>query len=77
MVELKKGDSIYLFTDGFTDQFGGPRGKKFMYKQLKDLLVANNQLTFQEQAPFLKGVLNDWKGTLDQVDDVCIIGIRL
>jgi serine phosphatase RsbU (regulator of sigma subunit) len=77
LVDLQKGDSIYLFTDGFTDQFGGPRGKKFMYKQLKDLLVANNQLTFQEQAPFLKGVLNDWKGTLDQVDDVCIIGIRL
>jgi serine phosphatase RsbU (regulator of sigma subunit) len=77
LVELKKGDSIYLFTDGFTDQFGGPRGKKFMYKQLKDLLVANYQLTFQEQAPFLREVLNTWKGTLDQVDDVCIIGIRL
>lgn len=48
-----------------------------MYKQLKDLLVTNYQLTFQEQAPFLKEVLNSWKGTLDQVDDVCIIGIRL
>jgi serine phosphatase RsbU (regulator of sigma subunit) len=74
---LKKDDSIYLFTDGFADQFGGARGKKFMYKQLKDLLVTNYQMSFQEKAPFLKEVLNQWKGELEQVDDVCIIGIRL
>ena len=77
LIELNKGDSLYLFTDGFADQFGGPKGKKFKYKQLEDLLMSSNDLTINEQHHTLKNTLNNWKGNLEQVDDICIIGIRL
>lgn len=76
-IELQKGDSIYLFTDGFADQFGGPKGKKFKYKQLEDLLVSSNSLSINEQHHTLKSTLSDWKGSLEQVDDICVIGIRV
>lgn len=76
-IELQKGDSLYLFTDGFADQFGGPKGKKFKYKQLEDLLVASNDLSINEQHLSLKNALNSWKGNLEQVDDICIIGIKV
>jgi len=76
-IELQKGDSIYLFTDGFADQFGGPKGKKFKYKQLEDLLVSSNSLSISEQHHTLKSTLSDWKGSLEQVDDICVIGIRV
>lgn len=75
-IELQKGDSVYLFTDGFADQFGGPKGKKFKYKQLEDLLVSSNDLSINEQHLTLKNTLNTWKGNLEQVDDICIIAIR-
>lgn len=75
-IELQKGDSLYLFTDGFADQFGGPKGKKFKYKQLEDLLVSSNDLSINEQHHTLKNTLNSWKGNLEQVDDICIIAIR-
>ncbi|MBP8034700.1 MAG: SpoIIE family protein phosphatase, partial [Bacteroidia bacterium] len=76
-IELQKGDSLYLFTDGFADQFGGPKGKKFKYKQLEDLLVASKDLSINEQHLSLKNALNSWKGNLEQVDDICIIGIKV
>ncbi|MBI3517816.1 MAG: SpoIIE family protein phosphatase [Bacteroidetes bacterium] len=76
-IELQKGDSLYLFTDGFADQFGGPKGKKFKYKQLEDLLVSSKNLSINEQHLVLKKALNSWKGNLEQVDDICIIGIRV
>lgn len=76
-IELQKGDSLYLFTDGFADQFGGPKGKKFKYKQLEDLLVASNDLSISEQHLTLKNTLNNWRGKLEQVDDICVIGIRV
>lgn len=76
-IELQKGDSLYLFTDGFADQFGGPKGKKFKYKQLEDLLVSSNDLSISEQHLTLKNTLNSWRGKLEQVDDVCVIGIRV
>ncbi len=75
-IELQKGDSLYLFTDGFADQFGGPKGKKFKYKQLEDLLVSSNDLSISEQHLTLKNTLNNWRGKLEQVDDICVIGIR-
>lgn len=76
-IEIKKGDSMYLFTDGFADQFGGPKGKKFKYKQLEDLLISSNDLNISEQHLTLRNTLNSWKGKLEQVDDICIIGIRV
>jgi serine phosphatase RsbU (regulator of sigma subunit) len=70
------GDALFMFTDGYADQFGGPGGKKFKYKQLQELLVLNYQLKF----PFLKSLLSqtfeDWKGEYEQLDDVCLIGIK-
>jgi serine phosphatase RsbU (regulator of sigma subunit)/Tfp pilus assembly protein PilF len=75
--QLKKGDRIYLFTDGYADQFGGPRGKKFKYKQLKELLANILEKPMSEQHTILKETFENWKGMLDQVDDVCIVGIRV
>ena len=59
------------------DQFGGPKGKKFMYKQLKELLVSIASMPMNEQKEKLQSSLNNWKGDLEQVDDVCIIGVRI
>lgn len=76
-IELEKGDVVYALTDGFPDQFGGPKGKKFMYKSLKELLVSIAPLPMEEQKETLKAAFNNWKGTLEQVDDVCLIGVRI
>lgn len=72
-----KGASVYLYTDGYADQFGGPKGKKFMYKQLNQLLLNQSELSFHDQEKHLDKTFNAWKGALEQVDDVCLIGFRL
>lgn len=72
-----KGDLLFLFTDGYADQFGGPKGKKFKYKQLEDILVANNNKPLIEQKELLEKTFNEWKGNLEQVDDVLLIGIKI
>lgn len=72
-----KGDMLYLFTDGFPDQFGGDKGKKFMSKQLKKQLLEMSQNPCKEQKQKLEKLFNDWKGKLEQVDDVTVMGIRL
>jgi len=74
---LQKNDCIYLFSDGFADQFGGPRGKKFMYKQMRELLIAVAPLTMEEQKREIENVFINWKGNLSQIDDVMMIGIRI
>ncbi len=75
---LQKGDMLYTFTDGFADQFGGPKGKKYKYKQLLEkLIMLLAQLTMEEQKNLLNKEFEDWKGNLEQVDDVLIIGIRV
>ncbi|MCE3225696.1 MAG: Response regulator containing a CheY-like receiver domain and a domain protein [Bacteroidetes bacterium] len=76
-IQYKKGDSLYLFSDGFADQFGGPNGKKFKNKQLEELLLSVHHLPMKEQLALITKAFEDWKGKLDQVDDVCVIGIRL
>lgn len=76
-LKLNVNDSIYLFTDGYADQFGGQKGKKFKYKQLGDLLLANYNLTMEEQKEILNKQFETWKGNLEQVDDVTIVGIKL
>lgn len=76
-VQLNKGDCIYMFTDGYADQFGGPKGKKFKYKQLQEKLLAISSLPMAEQKTILDKTIDDWKGHLEQVDDVLIIGIRV
>jgi serine phosphatase RsbU (regulator of sigma subunit) len=74
---LQKGDMVYAFTDGIPDQFGGPKGKKFMYKQLKQLLVDISQLPLDEQKEKVSNALNQWKGNLEQVDDITLIGVKI
>ena len=76
-VDLQKGDMIYTLTDGFPDQFGGPKGKKFMYKKLKEVLIAIAHKPTEEQQTVLKDTLKDWMGNTEQVDDVTIIGVRV
>jgi len=76
-VQLLPGDVVYTFTDGFPDQFGGPRGKKFMYKQLKELLLEISSLPMPEQEKILKEKFSDWKAEHEQVDDVLLAGIRI
>jgi serine phosphatase RsbU (regulator of sigma subunit) len=74
---LEKGDRLFLFTDGYADQFGGPKGKKFMYKQLEEVLISSKHFPLSEQRSALEQSFTNWKGSLDQVDDVCIIGISV
>ncbi len=74
---LQKGDMIFLSTDGFADQFGGPKGKKFMQKRLKELLVTISEETAQNQKQILEKTLSEWMADLEQVDDVTIAGIRI
>ncbi|MFN5183660.1 MAG: SpoIIE family protein phosphatase [Bacteroidota bacterium] len=74
-VPSRKGDIIFLYTDGYADQFGGAKGKKFKYKQLNELLLSNSNLPVEAQKEVLKSTFENWKGNLEQVDDVCICGI--
>lgn len=74
---MEPGDILYLYTDGFADQFGGPRGKKYKYKQLNELLLSFNETLFEEQKNILESEFKKWKGELEQVDDICIIGLRV
>ncbi|HCQ30356.1 MAG TPA: hypothetical protein DIU39_08725 [Flavobacteriales bacterium] len=76
-IQLKKGDALYLFTDGFADQFGGPKGKKLKYKPFKELLLSIQDLPMEEQKTKLENFFNEWKGNLEQVDDVCIFGVKV
>lgn len=75
--DLEKGDCVYLFTDGYADQFGGEKEKKFMYKRLKELLIAIHNEGMSEQKRKLYETFQNWKGSLSQVDDVLVIGIRI
>jgi tetratricopeptide (TPR) repeat protein len=72
---LHKGDRLYVFTDGFADQFGGDKGKKFMYKAFKELLLSVSQLSMVEQHKKLEMVFEEWRGENEQIDDVCVIGV--
>lgn len=75
--QLEKGDMIYASTDGYADQFGGPRGKKFKYKPFKDLLIEISQEQPEKQREILAAKFSEWQGDLEQLDDVCVIGIRM
>ncbi|MEX1003411.1 MAG: two-component regulator propeller domain-containing protein [Crocinitomicaceae bacterium] len=75
--DIQKEDVIYTLTDGFQDQFGGEKGKKFMVKRLREFLLSISHLPMQEQHDKLIEIFQEWKGNYEQVDDVCIIGVRL
>ena len=75
--QLNKGDIIYMFSDGYPDQFGGPQGKKFKYRPFKDLLLEVHERPMEEQHKILNLIFDEWKGDLSQIDDVLVIGLRL
>jgi sigma-B regulation protein RsbU (phosphoserine phosphatase) len=75
--ELKAEDRIYTLTDGYPDQFGGKKGKKFRYKALEELLMKNSDLAFDKQRDILNTTIEDWKGKLEQVDDILVIGVKI
>ena len=75
--QLKKGDCLYIFTDGYMDQFGGPRGKKFKYAAFKETLMEIHHQDMTKQGAHLVNVMLDWMGPLEQVDDICVIGVRV
>jgi len=74
---LKKGDCVYVLSDGYADQFGGMMGKKFKYKPLKEMLVASSRLPMKEQGELLEKAHMKWKGEMFQVDDILIMGVRI
>lgn len=76
-IDFEKGDTLYLYTDGYADQFGGPKGKKYKYKPLNELLLANSTKNLNEQKEILKTNFENWRGNLEQVDDVCVVGIKI
>lgn len=76
-IKIQKGDLFYLFSDGYADQFGGPAGKKFMYKRFKELLSDNAEKNLTEQKEIIHAEFAQWKGNSEQIDDVCIIGIKI
>ncbi len=76
-VQLEKGDSMYVFSDGYADQFGGPAGKKLKYSTFKKLLVESLGMNMEEQGAYLAKAMEEWKGGLEQVDDILVIGTRL
>ena len=75
-VQLEENDVIYIFSDGYADQFGGPRGKKFLYRRFRDLLVSVSTKPLDEQRKLLYRAFNDWRGVHEQVDDILVIGVR-
>ncbi|HBX50299.1 MAG TPA: hypothetical protein DEH02_04415 [Bacteroidales bacterium] len=79
---VEEGDTYYIFSDGFADQFGGasdkhPDGKKFKYSKLKELLLNNQSLSMSDQKILLNKTIEEWRGNLEQVDDVLVIGVRV
>lgn len=76
-IAVMQGDTIYLFSDGYADQFGGPKGKKFKHRQLRDVLLSVRDKSMDGQKEFLLNALSEWKGELEQVDDILVLGIRI
>jgi serine phosphatase RsbU (regulator of sigma subunit)/ligand-binding sensor domain-containing protein len=77
LIEIQKGDTLYIFSDGFVDQFGGSDGRKFKSKQFKELLLAIQDRSMLEQEMILDKAIDDWRGEMAQVDDILVLGIRI
>jgi serine phosphatase RsbU (regulator of sigma subunit) len=75
--QLEEGDTFYLFSDGYADQFGGEKGKKFRYKNLRDLLISIQDKSMEEQRTILDTTIENWKGNLEQIDDILVMGFRM
>lgn len=76
-IDVEKGDTFYIFSDGFVDQFGGENGGKFKTKQFKELLTEIHKLPMNEQKDILNNTIDKWRGKIEQVDDIIIVGVRI
>ncbi|MFN7913391.1 MAG: SpoIIE family protein phosphatase [Bacteroidota bacterium] len=76
-IEIKPNDLLFALTDGYADQFGGATGKKLKYKNLKNYILKNSQLSLIDQKIQLENSFNEWRGNIEQIDDVCIFGIKI
>jgi serine phosphatase RsbU (regulator of sigma subunit)/Tfp pilus assembly protein PilF len=76
-LEVSKGDKLYIFSDGYADQFGGSEGKKFKYSQFKELLTSVQNMPMAQQKETIEKTYHDWKGNLEQIDDVLVMGIKI
>lgn len=76
-IQLQKGDSVYIFSDGYADQFGGPYGRKFMAIPFRVLLMDINKEPVERQKEILNKTIEEWRGQLDQVDDILVIGVQI
>jgi len=76
-IQLEKGDTVYVFSDGYADQFGGPKGKKYKSANFKKLLLSIQEKTMADQKESLQEELTAWKGEVEQLDDVCVFGVRV
>ena len=76
-IQLEKGDTFYIFSDGFIDQKGGREEKKFLSKNFKKLLLEINDQAMQDQKKILEETLSDWMGDHSQIDDLLVLGVRV
>ena len=76
-VQLNPGDAFYVFSDGFADQFGGEKGKKFKAANFKKLLLSIQSESMDRQKELIDEAFEKWRGNLEQLDDVCVIGVRI
>jgi len=77
IVELESGDQLYMFSDGFADQFGGPKNKKFRYKQFKELLVSVSSEPMNIQKEIINNTHDNWRGDAEQIDDILVFGLKI
>lgn len=75
-IDLRENDSIYMTTDGFADQFGGEKGKKYMVKRFHQTLIEIQEISMEAQDKKLETIISNWQGSLEQVDDILVIGIK-
>ena len=76
-LDIQKGDVLYIFSDGYADQFGGPKGKKLMAGKFREVLLQASKLNINDQKSFLNKTIEDWKGDHEQVDDILVIGVQI
>ncbi|HIA36500.1 MAG TPA: hypothetical protein EYN89_07125, partial [Flavobacteriales bacterium] len=76
-ISLKKGDTLYMYSDGYQNQFGGEKGKKFRVKKLRSLLAGNSGEPMEKQQHILEATIENWRGSTEQVDDILVMGLKL
>lgn len=76
-IELQPGDTMYMFSDGYVDQIGGPRRKTFRSKYFKELLLANSEKKMADQYKILEQTIEEWRGEIEQIDDILVMGVRV